>query len=180
MPPGEPGVRRQNVGAQLGQALGQVSRVLSLERGQECVDPCEGDESHAALKRARPVPAGVRRIVGHPVLEPVETVLAAAPVAEQPAGLGQAHRAIPAAWLPERLDCRAAGQFAVVELERGQAGGDIDSGEVVALPVRRRVCLYVEMAEEAEATGGDALGVTLQRLAERLGSGGGFGEFGEG
>ena len=107
-------------------------------------------------------------------------MLAATPVADQPAGLGQAHRAIPAAWLPERLDRRPVRQFAVVELERGQAGGDIASGEVVALPVRRRVCLYVEMAEEAEATGGDALGVTLQRLAERLGSGGGFGEFGEG
>jgi hypothetical protein len=36
------------------------------------------------------------------------------------------------------------------------------------------------MAEEAESTGGDALGVTLQRFAERLRSGGGFGEFGEG
>ena len=180
MPPGEPGVRRQNVGAQLGQALGQVSRFLSLERGQECVDPCEGDESHAALKCARPVPAGVRWVVRHPVLKPVEAVLPAAAVAEQPTGLRQAHRPIPTAWLPEWLDRRAVRQLAVVDLERGQPGGDIDSGEVVALPVRRRVCLYVEMAEEAEATGGDSLGVTLQRLAERLGSGGGFGEFGEG
>ena len=40
----------------------------------------------------------------------------------------------------------------MVYLELGQAAGYIDSVEVVALPIRRRVCLYVEIAEEAEAT----------------------------
>ena len=107
-------------------------------------------------------------------------MLAAAPVTEQPTGLRHAHRAIPAARLPERLDRRTIWQLAVIEFERGLAGGYIDSGEIVTLPVRRRVSLYVEMAEEAESTGGDALGVTLQRFAERLGSGVGVGERGEG
>ena len=130
------------------------------------VDPSEGNQTHAALERASPVPAGVGPVVLDPVLEPVETMLAAATIPEQPAGLRQSHWASPAAWLPERLDCRAVGQLAVVESERRFAGGDIDRGKVVALPVRRRVYLYVEVAEEAKSAGGNALGVALQRLAE--------------
>ena len=179
MPPGEPNVHRQNVSPQLGQALGQAARLAALERRQKCVNPREGHQAHAALERARPVPANVRRVVRHPVLKPIEAVLPAAAVAEQPTGLRQAHRPGPSARLPERLDRRAVRQLAVVELERGQAGGDIDSGEVVALPVRRRVGLHIKIAEESQAAAGDALGVALQRLAQRLGSGGGIGEFGK-
>ena len=93
-------------------------------------------------------------------------MLATATIPEQPAGLRQSHRASPAAWLPERLDCRAVGQLAVVESERRFAGGDIDRGKVIALPVRRRVCLYVEVAEEAKSAGGNTLYVALQGLEE--------------
>ena len=114
VPPGEPNVRWQNVRAQRSQALGQVARFAILKCCQQRVDPREGNQAHAALKRTRPVPASVRRVVGDPVFKPVETALTAPKAAEQPASLRHAHRPIPATRFPDRLDRRAVSQLAVV------------------------------------------------------------------
>ena len=167
--PDEPDVRRNDSLGLGREPCARVSRRLGRRaalRLKQRVDPGELHKADAGLESAGPVPACIRRVVLHPVIEPVETLGGGRAVTQDVSSHRESNQLVPATELPYELDVRAVRQPPVIEAERRRVGCEIGTAQVVLVPARRVVDAEFDLAECPPSARKDPLHVSCQRLSQ--------------